>query len=145
MTAPRWHAEHQALSLVASDLSAKRAAHYPAAVEKGVLTAAEASAGLRIMSVIAADWRRVAALAAREAHPERASRRERIETLTTASRRAHAIAAKNLDDIDLAEYAELIDVLLWWERHPVGIQLLADVTIAGRALAGIRSPELAAA
>ncbi|MDX3885563.1 MAG: hypothetical protein QHC65_14170 [Sphingomonas sp.] len=90
---PRWAAEWHALATAAAHLHAQRAARYPAAIEKGAITADAAAVGIRIAAAIAADWRHVATLAPREAGPE-ASKAERIDTLTAALRQTRAKEGK---------------------------------------------------
>ena len=134
MTAPRWAAEFEDLAAVATDLSAKRSLAYPDAVARGILSAAQAEAGLRIMAAIAADWRRHVDLVQRRfpatiALPAAATREERIATLEHAARRAAELAARKAEDGNAAAYAEFVETLLWWERQPFGIRFITDVNL----------------
>jgi hypothetical protein len=137
---PRFAYEHADLAAVAGDLIAQRTLKYPDAVARGTLSAEQAADGLRIMTTIAADWKRHRDLilhglpAAIGAEAEAATSAERIATLEQAAQRARQIAASKPADADRAYYADCVETLLWWERQPFGgIRFITDTNLALRA------------
>jgi hypothetical protein len=159
---PRLWDATDALCWVARDILAKRMAGYPAAVEAKRLTPAEADAGLRIASAIAADWTR--AIEVSPHFPEftlqplpvisggekpsplapsevegRATPEERVATLNAAL--AHPAVQAD------PGYAELIEALLWRERaHERGETPIARLNAINAELRRrARGPERAAA
>ncbi|SNS53883.1 hypothetical protein SAMN06295912_108147 [Sphingomonas laterariae] len=93
MIAPRWAYETPALLMVARDLHAQRATHYPKAVADGRLSQADAATGIRIAAAIEADWHHVASRTPRAAQPV-ATKAEKIATLENAVARTRLIAGR---------------------------------------------------
>lgn len=167
--APRWAYQTDALAMIATDLHAQRATHYPAHVARGTLTPADAATGIRIAAAIEADWQHVRTLQPRAAVRD-VTKAEKVETLEAAVKRTRLLAGKAgqklpelaqpyvgdtselhyLNDrgwfrtdaaevkayANAAEYAELVETLLWWERRPLGHLFIASINIA----AGVRRP-----
>jgi len=77
---PRLALETDWLAMVAADLLAQRAGAYPALVDQGKLSAADAALGLRVAGAIKADWWHRLTLQPRAADPD-ATKAEKIATL----------------------------------------------------------------
>lgn len=111
---PRYAYETEDLARVAAHLHAQRVALYPAAVERGSLTPAEAADGIRIMAAIAADWQRRITLTATPAERD-GTNAEKVETLRRAAERARQLQDRE-PTAQRDEYAEFVETLLWWQQ-----------------------------
>lgn len=117
---------HKRLAAVAASLLADRVEKYPALVEAGKLTQADADTGIRIMRGVADLWR---AYLAKEPEPERcpccggASYREQRDALAIADARLAKITAADPEDAAKAEYAAVVAALLWHAEIALGAEL----------------------
>jgi hypothetical protein len=149
MHPPRWRYATEALATVARHLLAKRERRYPALIEARKIEAAVAETNLRIARAIAADWDRAWSREKATITAADATQPERINTLIEAAQRSRAriSAARNPEEAaDLEVYAEMVETLLWWEHHPLGIAFLNRTTDQLRADArSRRAPEARAA
>jgi len=115
MTAPRWYSLYVELAATAERLLADRERGDPVFVGTGSLTVDQAKARLRIMQAIVADWQ-----AARDGlplpNPEQATQAEKRDTLEQAATRAAQLAAADPKNRSRADYAELVETLLWQQQ-----------------------------
>lgn len=111
---PRWAYRYEELEKIAQDLLAQRERGYPAQVAKGKMTQADADAGIATMAAIAADWHAV--VTGKPLPAQTISQAVKRKTLEHASRRCAMIASAKPHDRDAAEYAELVETLLWQQQ-----------------------------
>jgi hypothetical protein len=145
MTAPAFTApQHRHLcARAAANLLRTREEAYPAAIEAGKITPADAERGTHLARCIVEQWRWVMDKA-RPACPEFDEHADRFGALnfelaaelTRAAERQRAIATRKPADAGAAQLADLYEALAWHQRTHAGAAWIVHIVDVERSAAG---------